>query len=591
MVKLLLILLLIPSVVYGAEFSIPSARTVDWTLVGASEWYPTTRTTACDHTTYGTSLSVAECNGDSDCGPEIEAMLSWCATNSPNSVVMLETGTYPIETQIDFNEINDISLRGQGSSNTILTAGTGLGNYVFYFEDDDWFFTGNADVPISSGNSKGSTTITTSSAHGLSSGDYVLVDQTNEANWDAGSCTWCDRGSGSRLKGQVVKVTSIGSSTEFTFTPPLYDTYDTAEDASVVLQADYNENISIESLKIDNSSHNTGRPIASYGLYNAVFYDIEIDGLEYSSASASFYMRATSFVTFRNIYVHDAESQQTDNGYGICLGYACSNNLIENNIFKGMVIGPVIEGNGSGNVIAYNYCTDMYDVNSSGYNPYHIMIHGGGANMNLWEGNYIDEGKQRMDNWFGSAHQSTIFRTRIKQDETVVTPESKHCIDIEMYNYNSNLVGNILGTDGWETVYECETSVNNCAISTKSIYRIGYDAMFDNDVTDTSTRSTMLRHANFDYVNDATLNCDNALEPGCQSATNTSYPTDTLPNSYYLSSEPSWWGDQGSGRPWPSIGPDVSGYVIDIPAKDRYEGETYVSGTINGVSLTGVSVQ
>jgi hypothetical protein len=68
---------------------------------------------------------------------------------------------------------------------------------------------------------------------------------------------------------------------------------------------------------------------------------------------------------------------------------------------------------------------------------------------------------------------------------------------------------------------------------------------------------------------------------------------DTIKRSYYLSQKPSWWEDRsapGYCRPWPAVGPDVAGYVVDIPAKDRFEGQTY-SGTLCGGTAPPASPQ
>ena len=74
--------------------------------------------------------------------------------------------------------------------------------------------------------------------------------------------------------------------------------------------------------------------------------------------------------------------------------------------------------------------------------------------------------------------------------------------------------------------------------------------------------ATILRHGNFTHMTNNT-HWDDSISDH------------VIPWSYYLSSKPTWWGNQGAGRPWPAIGPDVPGYAIDIPAKDRFENETY----------------
>ena len=66
-------------------------------------------------------------------------------------------------------------------------------------------------------------------------------------------------------------------------------------------------------------------------------------------------------------------------------------------------------------------------------------------------------------------------------------------------------------------------------------------------------KSTLLRHGNYDYFNQAAV-WDPAI-------------TDhTIPASLFYSSKPSYFG----ALQWPPIGPDVAGLVTDIPAKARW---------------------
>jgi hypothetical protein len=130
-------------------------------------------------------------------------------------------------------------------------------------------------------------------------------------------------------------------------------------------------------------------------------------------------------------------------------------------------------------------------------------------------------------------------------------------------NNYTNIVGNVLGYSDADFIADVYDAIGIPGNSTEWIYRWG----------STSVRSTALRHGNIDGYNDAVRWCNQETE-GCQGTNGSDHD---LADSYYYSSKPSWWDDQGSGRPWPCIGPDINGYFIDIPAKDRFEGETYGS--------------
>jgi len=108
-----------------------------------------------------------------------------------------------------------------------------------------------------------------------------------------------------------------------------------------------------------------------------------------------------------------------------------------------------------------------------------------------------------------------------------------------MGDLGMNVVGNILGTAGVSMQYEAYDS------GPQSIYELSSS-------TDVSTTS-LLRHGNFDYVNNAVV----------WSSTNS---TRTLPPSFYLRATPAWW---PSGMPWPWAGPDKNPMVGVLPAKNR----------------------
>jgi len=99
------------------------------------------------------------------------------------------------------------------------------------------------------------------------------------------------------------------------------------------------------------------------------------------------------------------------------------------------------------------------------------------------------------------------------------------------------------------------------------IYRLGYPNMTNNDYAaviawssyglsypDAKVKATLLRHGNYDYYNKATQ-------------WDASISNHTLPASLYYTSKPAYFGS----LQWPPIGPDVAGYVTDIPAKARWE--------------------
>ena len=113
----------------------------------------------------------------------------------------------------------------------------------------------------------------------------------------------------------------------------------------------------------------------------------------------------------------------------------------------------------------------------------------------------------------------------------------------ETDNEYMNLVGNVLGVVGYENIYQS----GNCFDGYKGIY------CFPN----VNINQTILRHGNWDSFHNGVL-WDGGIS------------NHILPNSYYLSSKPSWWCQE---TPWPPIGPDVAGYYNPIPAMRKYNGQ------------------
>ena len=118
------------------------------------------------------------------------------------------------------------------------------------------------------------------------------------------------------------------------------------------------------------------------------------------------------------------------------------------------------------------------------------------------------------------------------------------------------MVGNVLGRPGDAdlpgAVYV--QTAGNC-LGTVAVYKVGYPSNCAVDtVSDAEVAATLLRTGNFDYFNQATI-----WDP--------EVPEQPLPPSLYLDRAP----DSFGSTPWPPIGPDVSGYIHDIPAKVRFD--------------------
>ncbi|MEK7635598.1 MAG: glycosyl hydrolase family 28-related protein [Patescibacteria group bacterium] len=544
-------------------YSIPADRVVLWQgNVGVSGDIPnrTVRCATIDAATYG--------NGTTDATLAINTAISSCPANQ---VVYLPAGTYLVSNTIALK--SDVVVRGAGMGVTTIKGVSGFsGNFVMSIRSGSysWDLSTPAAVNISGGITKGSMTIITSSAHGWSAGDIILIDQLVDPTGDppittagdSGTCTWCGRLNGTRPIGQLNKIISVTPTTA-TLEIPLYWNYDLSKAPQGVKINGATNNAGIEDLTVDNSI--SGRQQIIYIAMASNSWLKSVEGI--GSVNQAVRMYGGYRNTIRGSKFHEGvpatpiigSQYGPSHAYGIWLNPWASANLIEDNQLYHLSIGIFLEGNASGNVLAYNYGTTLYYTDVT-WSRSMIGNHGAHPMMNLWEGNWVED-KFTSDWYWGSSSHNTIFRNRLITD--ISKTYGTWGLDIFKNQHYYNVLGNVLGTPGFENIYELENDTFAYP-GAKSIYKLGYINGGDWNPygNDASVKTTMLRHMNYDYFTNTTKICNDAGEPGCQGGT----ANQTLPSSLYLSSKPSWWGSQ----PWPPIGPDVAGYAASIPAKDRF---------------------
>jgi hypothetical protein len=514
--------------VAGATYSLPDSRSVTWAgNVGVQGDIPI-------RTTIYKTLSPSGGNDAS----AIQSALSACPAGQ---VVKLSAGTFSISSPITVK--SGITLRGSGMGSTIVKGASGMsGSFVMGFNAGSAL---GSSVNMTGGLAKGSSTITTGSAHGLSVGDTLLIDQLNNAGGDPkvtnvgsnGSCTWCGRSSGTRSLGQVGRVAAVPSSTTLTLEIPTYWPYASSLSPQVTKISGSTLNAGIEDLTVDNSlsggsgQSSNGSTIALNGTTNCWLLGVEAIG----SYTNMIRMSRSYRNTIRGCKFHEgtpalpATGAQygTSRAYGIYMDPA-SANLIENNQIYHLDMAVKLEGPTSGNVFGYNYITDMYYSPSASWQVDTFRFHGGHPVMNLFEGNFL-QGRINADNTWGSSSHNTFFRNRNTLN-TARTAAAWNYSLYEMSNYY-NMVGNVIGTSGFETVYQ--------STSGKSIYGLA------------SAVHGTLQHANWDVVTNGVV---------WNSADDR-----TLPASLYLSGKPSWWGSIA----WPAVGPDLSPMYPTAPGAGK----------------------
>lgn len=536
---------------------IPAARRITWDP-GVRGGIPTTRTVFANvkNPPYN-----AVGDGVANDRAAIQNAIDACPTGK---VVYLPAGTYSISSNLQIK--SGITLRGAGMGVTTIINSSNVNLITMTTQGMDSGYTAATPRNLTpAGLTKGSTSITTSGAHGWSAGDYIMVDQLKNPNGNPpvdnvgaiGPATWLGRDNGARCIGQWVKIVTVPSSTTATIDPPLYYNYDINFIPQGYKVIGATLSAGLEDITIDNS-HNGLREVMEMDFcINCWLLRVELKG----SKRRAIWMYGGLWNTISGCKIHDGvpvnpqpgSSYGSDRAYGIFLGPGPSACLVEDNIFHTLSNALAYEGGASGNVVSYNYMVNMVWTDTDNARMT-VLGHGANPIMNLVEGNWL-EGRFGVDCYWGTGAYFTVFRNRIQQQGPPRVSQT-WTIDIDKRNWYQNIVGNVLGTNGREDTYELSGASYNYENGPKVIYRLGYGTI---DTTfaggDTQVKATIYRHGNWDSVNHTQL-------------WESSNADHTLPSSLYLASKPSWFGTLA----WPPFDPANPGAAaaIGIPAGYRY---------------------
>jgi len=538
-------------------YELPAERMIDWTAAGVPGGIKTRMTTHAVAGVYG--------DDSRDDRATIQAAINACPSGE---VVLLPAGTFKLSSALVLT--TPITLRGQGPA-TILKGYSTSNPCVLRLGASSSYDFSATGTSITSGYTKDSTSIVVSSASGFTTGRLMLIDQLNDGIFvsntgSSGTATWVGRANGTRALRQLVKITGI-SGTTIRFSPALFYTYSESlsPQASVIstavpaLAAD-GGSIGVENLIVQDAGGNSG------GARWTVSVKVCTNSWLYKVGSVNSYsghilaMHALQN-TFKKCYLTGAYAVAPSRAYGFQISDGCCSNLIEDSIVAGISAEFDLENGASGNVVAYNYAEPGHlDSSPDSALPCLQPNHGAHPMYNLFEGN--NAANFTADFYWGTSSHQTAFRNHLYGSY-----ESLRGVIIAVSIWHGqdyfSVIGNVLGTAGKGFIYE-KAWPAPFGYYDFLIYQLGYaDADFRNPPAGgTDTVTTLLRHANYDIVNNSVIynGSDNQ----------------DLPGSYYLAGKPSWFGSLA----WPAIGPDVSGYVTDIPAKWRWD-QFKMSGLLN----------
>jgi hypothetical protein len=587
---------------------IDPSRAIDWSQAGTGA-IPA-RTAICSTLSAGATLA------------QINSAIAACPSGQ---TVLLSAGIYAgLSGQINLK--SNVTLRGAGPDQTFLVFTSiggcnGLGAGLCAMNADNNYSDSPHNVATwTAGYTPGSRSITlgavtTGSISNLHVGSLIILDQNPDTS-DTGTIYVCQGTTGCSQQGgigcgimgpngrrvqmQQVQVTSISGSGPWTIgiTPGIYaPNWRSSQNPG----AWWSGALPITGVGIENMSLDfTAAPASGAGIMftNASYSWVRNVRSVNTALHKHVWEYQSSHITVRDSYFFGGSG--TSENYGVDSGCSCSDNLTENNIFQHLATATITEGS-AGSVFGYNYAADDYYIavggNAADWQQEDAYHHQAGDNFILWEGQ-IGSGFT-ADDIHGSSFMLTAFRNRWSGRDPAITlgiPKTQQTIAASLLAYNRylNLIGNVLGTAGYHTNYTWAPSSasdpGGASSGDKSIFTIGFSGgegtLFSGVPNDMLLLSTVMRWGNYDTVNGAVRFVSAEVPSGISNYRNAVPASQTLPASFYLSSQPSWWGS----IPWPAIGPDVTGgnvasvagHVYLTPAANCYL--NVLGGLTNGTS-------
>jgi hypothetical protein len=541
-----------------------------------------------------------------------------------NSYVLLPAANYPF--CLTLSGTSNVTLRGAGANSTIFAPTSSCGGAGINVTNSG---STNESSPatVSGVTVQGSNTLTLSTVSGLSVGSSIVIDQHDSttdlggllilgspssytgpfvAPGNAGPYSQDGESQNARCPGgtsapatcfhqeHIAVVTGI-SGNNVTISPPLaMPNWLPGNTMSAWWATTPISGVGIEDLQVNMTGASGGDGIYLTWCANCWTKGVSVVDTNVAHVQVNWGTNDT----INNSYFFLTQNHIVSS-YGVVCN-SCSHVLFENNIFHGVASPIIWNGTSSGNVVGYNYNINNYYTSSTGYSQNVIGEHSGGVDTNLYEGNestnFVD-----ADTIHGTGNLDTFFRDLITgtppacyaSGSTYATSTYAACnnplapYQIQSYHRFYNVIGNVLGTTEQNTTY-----LGNESFSSNDVYSVGLGGSAANDP---NVLATLMLWGNCDSATGFTACRFNANEINAGTAF-ISLPTSqqvgynptpashTLPASFYYKVKPSWW---PAAKPWPIIGPDVTGGNISgvnglaytNPAADCYK---TLGGLTNG---------
>jgi hypothetical protein len=494
--------------------------------------------------------------------------------------------------------------------------GTNLNYGVLYLSPVGENFGASTNLAADAAQGTYSLTLASAPSTPINVGDIVYVDMNTASNPDvvfgpsftaAGpySTGWFTGGRLNRSLTQLMEVTGVSNGgTTVTFNTPFHTTFTVANNAQLTqYTVPFLRQGGVENLFVWGGMG--GDFQGNISVNNCAYCWVKnVEAAWSIGTNVGFYSTFRSVL--RDSFIHETPDPNPGGaGYQSGLNVGASDNLFENNIMWYGNKEIVMRATGGGNVVSYNYMDDAFgstypESPEAGVNAGHYTT----PHMELLEGNYSQNYKG--DSYWGNSIYIMVFRNWLSALRAGHPPlktydyKIGHCdylygdytsriaVDVQAYSFYQSFVGNVLGMQGQQLLsnpYNSEscyngvqtkfleqdytTAIDNAASAANAVvmWHFGsYQASVNTPPCNCwsfvdSTINTQLRQGNWDWVTKA----QHWYGIGGTTDGAGGSPV-TIPNSFYLSSKPAFFGTSQ----WPWVDP-TTGTTYTLPAKYCFE--------------------
>jgi len=386
---ILFFVLILVKVISVSAQTIPSERTVDWTLAGIRD----------TSTTNFTLINVLE-NGFNNDGSVANdnALLALFSAHSEPVIVYFPAGIYLFNSTIVLR--SDVVLRGAGAPLTFLKLDLGGSGHGILGQGTTVLNDTSSIHPVL----KNDTKIRVNNSTLFNAGDWVRFIQQDS---DLVYSSW-----GLNTVGQIVGINAIQGDSLFLDSPIRMD-YPVSR-LPLIRKMIPLRNIGIECLTIQRMDYTAPEQASNICFINVV--NSWVNGIEsVNTTFAHIEANACSNISLTNSFLHDSfDYGGGGRGYGVMFHFTSNECLVYNNIFKHLRHSMILQAGANANVFAYNRSIEPYWT-GSGLVPSDaagdMVLHGNYPYANLFEQN--DGQNMVIDNSHGTnGPYNTFFRNR-----------------------------------------------------------------------------------------------------------------------------------------------------------------------------------